>query len=196
MKSRIAERILSQVLPPDRAASAVGDWMEDIDQRGSIWFWLSVIRTAVSRVWSDLTENPLTLAGIGLLGFARSLLVVTGFSVLVQVAVRSHHYSYLLFSDPPWERWAAFALYYPLQLWWYFQTGRWVARRMPGREVAGYLAIAVTGWSPIFALWTFGPSQFRGLVPAMLPTAVSHDLCLLAGALWLRRKFVRSLARA
>ena len=58
MKPRIAEWILSQVLPPDRAASTVGDWMEDAPKRGDIWFWSSVFRTAASAIRSDFAESP------------------------------------------------------------------------------------------------------------------------------------------
>ncbi len=75
MRSRIAEWILSQVLPPDRAASTVGDWMEDAPKRGNIWFWSCVLRTLASCIWSDLSEAPLTMARWGLTGFGLNMLV-------------------------------------------------------------------------------------------------------------------------
>ncbi len=64
-KSRIAEWILSQVLPPDRAASTVGDWLEDAAERGPVWFWSCVFRTVLSRIWSDLAESPGFMLRIG-----------------------------------------------------------------------------------------------------------------------------------
>lgn len=188
MKSRIAEWLLSQVLPPDRAATTIGDWMEDAEKRGNLWFWSCVIRTAISSLWSGLTEKPLTMAGIGLLGFARSLLVIIGISAVIRVLwLWSHSFSL--------PQWLLLTLYYPLQAWWYFQTGRWVARRAPGREVAGAFAIALIGWLPIVGWWMVALIQFRWAANAMVPTAVSHDLCLLAGALWLRRRQLRPATR-
>jgi hypothetical protein len=76
---RIAEWIVALVLPPDRAASAVGDWMEDAAERGQVWFWCCVFRTVLAHVWRDLAASPLTMARLGLSGFARNLLVVAGF---------------------------------------------------------------------------------------------------------------------
>jgi hypothetical protein len=72
-KVRIAEWILSQVLTREHAASVVGDWMEDIGERGSAWFWSCALRTAISRVWSDLTESPPQMAGLAFRAYLRLL---------------------------------------------------------------------------------------------------------------------------
>ena len=44
----IAEWVLSRFTTPGRAASIVGDLTENADSRGGVWFWFSVIRTALS----------------------------------------------------------------------------------------------------------------------------------------------------
>src|SRR6185312_14473587 len=45
-----AEWILSRVMPADRAAAVIGDLTEDATSRGSVWFWRSVVRIAVSQL--------------------------------------------------------------------------------------------------------------------------------------------------
>ena len=69
-QSRIAEWILSQVLPPDRAASTVGDWLEDAPNRGNIWFWSSVFGTAASAIWNDFANNPRFVLGLAFRSFS------------------------------------------------------------------------------------------------------------------------------
>jgi hypothetical protein len=49
-----AECILALVAAPERAASTVGDLLEERSRRGRLWFWSSVLRTAASYVWQDL----------------------------------------------------------------------------------------------------------------------------------------------
>ncbi len=57
----VAEWILSLVAPPDRAASTVGDLVEEASSRGTLWFWSCVLRTAGSHLWHDLTVSPLRM---------------------------------------------------------------------------------------------------------------------------------------
>ena len=68
-----AERILSPVTTPDRAASSVGDLLEEASGRGACWFWSSTLRTAAAYLWRDLRECPgrmLWLAISGLIEFS------------------------------------------------------------------------------------------------------------------------------
>jgi hypothetical protein len=179
-KTGLAEWILSQVLPPDRAASTVGDWMEDVDKRGNIWFWSCVIRTVVSHVWSGLTESPASVARLGLLGYARYSLVIVGMAALWNVFLVSHYHHAI-------HRWP-FDL--AVHLTWFslaFQTGRWIARRARGREISVCAVVVFLGWASLFVqeltLWQRGvPASYINL------TGVAHDLVLLAGALCLRRR--------
>lgn len=61
-RDRLAEGILALVAPADRAASAVGDLMEDAPARGRIWFWRSVARIGLSLLGRDLRFAPLAMA--------------------------------------------------------------------------------------------------------------------------------------
>ena len=214
MKIRIAQWVLSQVLPPDRAASTVGDWIEDLDKRGSLWFWSCVIRTAISRIWSDLTESPLTMARWGLTGFAMNVLVPLGLFAVISILdvfgpgrgidIRYRHdwvYTYFLTNTqknhalpPNFElTWLVQLSFYVLWVSMRFQTGRWIARRVPSREVAGCAAISLVGWTAIVVLevlWHQGSIPVTPS-PHIVPTGIANDLILLAGALWLRRRQLR-----
>src|ERR1035441_7999782 len=76
-----AEWILSLATTPDRAASTVGDLLEEASARGVFWFWSSVLRTASSHLWRDLRAAPLRILGLafsGLLAYL-ALIVCLGF---------------------------------------------------------------------------------------------------------------------
>jgi hypothetical protein len=66
--ARIAEWILSLVTTSDRAASAVGDLMEDVAGHGTLRFWASVLHLAMSLLVRDLAANPVRMVGEGRLG--------------------------------------------------------------------------------------------------------------------------------
>jgi hypothetical protein len=53
-RGRLAEVLLSLVGPADRAASAVGDLMEETNRRGTVWFWRSLMRLWLSMLGRDL----------------------------------------------------------------------------------------------------------------------------------------------
>lgn len=147
-KVRIAERILSQVLTRERAASAVGDWMEDIGERGSAWFWSCVLRTAISRVWSDLTESPPQMAGLAfrawlrlwvfLITYCLVLSVVLLIGMLVVGAIRyGLKLPALSYPEPRGNPLAVRLLWAFVS----FRAGQWIAQRAPGREVAASVAL-------------------------------------------------------
>jgi hypothetical protein len=142
-KTRLAEWSLSLVLPPDRAASAVGDWMEDATARGNVWFWSCVVRTAIARVWSDLAESPFYFAGLALraclLNAWRTVCCLIGFMVLmapVFILVAWLAPAKVLPVLGTLTGAAAFATCA-------FQTGRWIAQRAPNRELAACVAMVV-----------------------------------------------------
>ena len=212
-KVRIAEWVLSQVVPPDRARSAVGDWMEDAVERGSIWFWCCVFRTAVARAWADIAESPATISLWGLVGFCLNMLVPLAFLALFIALDMTHHGDIRYRHDPLWTmlmtntaRNPAFPPHWtfrwPIELAGYllwslrvFQTGRWIARRAPGLEVAGCAAVALIGW---VAILVTGVLSLRGvnftLSPYVLLTGIASDLVLFTGALRVRRESSRNAA--
>jgi hypothetical protein len=66
----IAEWILALVTSDDRAASTAGDLRERAASHGVFWFWSSVLRTAISLLWCDITERPARFTGLAFLGLA------------------------------------------------------------------------------------------------------------------------------
>src|SRR5580698_6933796 len=87
--ARVAEWILAQVLPPDRAASTVGDWLEDATERGRLWFWSCVLRTVLSRIWSDFAESPGFMVGLAFRGWLYGIWLVLGtfFGLFVGICI-------------------------------------------------------------------------------------------------------------
>jgi hypothetical protein len=61
-RDRVAEGLLSLVGPADRAASAVGDLMEQAPARGGLWFWRAFTRLWLAMLGRDLMAAPFTMA--------------------------------------------------------------------------------------------------------------------------------------
>ena len=75
---RIAEWLLSQVVASERAASTVGDLMEEVPARGRFWFWSCVARTVSSSAVRDFRAIPVDSAGLAL----RAILVNQALCIL------------------------------------------------------------------------------------------------------------------
>src|SRR5580658_6555833 len=143
-KTRIAEWVLSLVTSPERAASTIGDLMEDGVTRGALWFWTGVGRTALSTLWRTFVPGwprILGLAGRGLLlellgMIAMIAIPVLAPAVLTGVSVGLGHPTLFV---PPDRLLDAF--------WWAgfvcasFGVGWWMARRAPEQELAACLAL-------------------------------------------------------
>jgi hypothetical protein len=201
-KVRIAEWILSQVLTREHAASAVGDWMEDIGERGSAWFWSCVLRTAISRVWSDLKERPPHIAGLAfrtylrLWAFLVTYCLVLWIGMLVVVAI---HYGLKLPALSYTDLAGNPVVLGLLDAFVSFRAGQWIAQRAPGREVAASVALwllqqAVAILLMIGAIVVFHFDR-AAFTPADLllesPLGLVSDAALFAGALQVRRRALR-----
>jgi hypothetical protein len=66
--ARIAESILALVTARDRAATTVGDLLEQSATYGNAWFWSRVFRTATSLLWRGFADNAARITGVALLG--------------------------------------------------------------------------------------------------------------------------------
>ena len=137
---RLAEQVLSLFTTPARAASLAGDFLEAAGTRRALWFWSTVLRTALALLWMSFSEAPLALAGVAFLGiFINIGLMLAGVLALFATG------EFLLISKilpdaitpVPWG-WAWTAAIIALAVG--FTTGRWIGRRAPGREVAGCIA--------------------------------------------------------
>ena len=126
-RDSVAERLLSLVAPSDRAASAVGDLMEEEGARGGFWFWRSVLRLALSLLIRDLAFAPIAMTVSCAMAWFLYMLVslVLGFLGYVAVTVvwgiayvfATHTGLELLtdvlrirFSWPPIAPWATYAI--------------------------------------------------------------------------------------
>jgi hypothetical protein len=70
-----AEWILTLTTTNDRAASTVGDLLEEASSRGGLWFWSSVLRTASSHLWRGLRAAPLRIVGLAFSGLLAYLVL-------------------------------------------------------------------------------------------------------------------------
>jgi hypothetical protein len=195
LKARVAEWILSLVTRPDRAEATVGDLLEDRTSRGDLRFWISIGETALSLLWRDFTadwRHCIKLATLALL--VESLALV---AMIITVGLGSGFLFGVLY--PVASAWMAS----PIASWIFttvflagfapidFQTGRWLARRSPGQEIAVCCALMIfeqilttlvdiaahKGWSEFLlglTLWQ---------IPALL-----YHAPLFVGAVLIRRR--------
>jgi hypothetical protein len=188
--ARVAEWVLAQVLPPDRAASTVGDWLEDAPERGPVWFWSCVLRTVLSRISSDFTESPGFMVGLALRGWLYSFWLVLGtcFGLALGIFILAAA-AIQLDWHPSWPAHPSAQILGALiaQVWigWLeFKTGRWIAHRAPGREFAAGIAACLFPMAfPVassFMLAEINQFAANRPVPILLPS----EIFLLAGIFW------------
>jgi len=207
-KAELAELILSLATSQDRAATIVGDLLEQDD-----WFWISVLRTAVAQMWLQFRTAPLALAGIAIRGmfaeFGFLLLACLTLLLLLWIAVSVLLVSFHSRLPAPVTPWLA---YFLSNLVVPFQLGRWIARRYPGKEAAASVTLstmhAVVNVCAGLICWEIVrhggtaniTASFSGIhfiawdanLPGMLAVAVSYltlyQMLLLGGAAFARAK--------
>lgn len=59
--ARLAEAILSLVVRPERAASAVGDLVETFDESATSSFWMAVARLSASSLCEQTLGSPFAM---------------------------------------------------------------------------------------------------------------------------------------
>jgi hypothetical protein len=190
-RSRIAEFVLSCVLPAERAAAVTGDFLEEAEARGQLWFWSSVLRTVASRIVNDFRRRPFAMMGVGIAGCLRNLAFVIAVTAASLIFVLLNHWLPVMVNvappgSPPLiePRWHPNWTVDVLLAVWLFQCGRWAARKMPGFEVAAGVSIAAVGWMAILAGWIYLHFYVPG---GHIDLSVWHDLPLIAGAVVQRR---------
>jgi hypothetical protein len=190
--SRFAESLLSLVTSQERSASMVGDFTES--SRGVLWFWSSVLRAGVSLLWKDVASSPgrmttLAVSGAGVytvISFPFLVFLVAALVPAVIVFELLHiEISWLI---SPWFALIVLSGAVPSP----FLTGRWLARRAPGRELAPCLALTLLTavlWSAAYLIWGQEVSLMNGLsgvMPTLLCLFIAN-ISLYAGAVWVRR---------
>jgi hypothetical protein len=161
--ARLAEAILSLVVRPERAASAVGDLMETFGESASWSFWMAVARLSVSSLLEQTVSSPFAMVASAVFGWflymAISLVLTFGGVVMGTLAwgilyFGAHHTGLelvvnalkLRFDWPPapleLTSWVQ-----PVVMWMAapYQTGRLAARSWPGRELA-MCAVLICVW--------------------------------------------------
>jgi hypothetical protein len=195
-KHRLAEALLSLVGPADRAASAIGDLIEEEGGRGRFWFWRSVIPLWLSLLWRDLRTAPLAMAVSCVAGWFVYMALSLVFAFLGYVGVTlvwgvayllMHHTGFELLADvflirfdwPPIPVWATDAIQAAVLFAIApFQIGRGSTHFWRGHEVSLAVVLLIV-WS---AMAAFVPLVGIGISarPTMVPLMVTF---VLAGAL-------------
>lgn len=178
----IAEWILALVTSRDRAASTVGDLVEEAATRGAFWFWPSVLRIAASLLWRDVAERPARMTGLAFRGLAIELglsLFFLALSGVVGAMIGSpgalNSVGWRLFFNAP-------TLVIPILI------GRMLARWAPGHEFAACLAYAILHaiFNVVIMIVFPAGMGFSALLLGILSDA-AQQTPLLAGAVWERR---------
>jgi hypothetical protein len=165
--SRLAERLLSLVIPQAHAAAVVGDFAES--SPGEAQFWWSVLRTGCSLLWAGVAANPARMATLAA-GGAVIQFVYSGFLLMCVFAIAATlgFLKSWLNLEASWLLAAIFGLpifglpIFGLPIFGLmvlcvaipspFLAGRWLARRAPGHELTPCLALTMlTG-----ILWGIG----------------------------------------
>lgn len=154
-RDRLAEHILSFVAPPERAASVVGDLMEEAGARGRVWFWRSVTRLWLSLLGRDLIFAPFAMAASSAIAW----FLYMGLSVVL-----------------------AFAGYVAVTLMW---GGAYVLAEHTGLELLVDLLLIRFDWPPIpdGATWAIQAVVLFVIAPfqlgrASVPYWRGHELSL------------------
>jgi hypothetical protein len=128
-KAAVAERILETVTTPNRAASIVGDLLEEVSDRNPLGFWFGLLRIFASHVCHDLRIHWFRMIW---LGFSELLTFVVLAIVFMNVwsILAPHYYMVNYFLN-------MYAL--PIFIGWH------VAKRSHGSEFAAGVAFICMG---------------------------------------------------
>jgi hypothetical protein len=190
-KASVAEWVLSLVTEPARAASAVGDLIEEAPSHGPGWFWATVSWTTLSLLARDLKSQPrrlVRLAALGVLMEGVSIVVpaLAGIVVAILAELISPGRFSVWVSSPHTAVYAVwgYGITLPIQ----FQIGRWLARSSPGHELTP-CAVMMLLWVVVELV----ADRLTGISPAQqaLNLAVYQVLASVAfcgGAIQVRRR--------
>src|SRR5262245_16217603 len=148
--ARLAQWLLSLVTTPDRAASTVGDLLEDRATSGPIRFWASVLFTVLALLWRDLAASPRRMAGLALYGVVLQFLFIFLFAMVVFIgmliafAATGAKGSGPITDLPTFASPTVIALFIVAAQ---FKVGRVLAKRSPGTELAACIATTVLGYA-------------------------------------------------
>jgi hypothetical protein len=191
-KVQIAEWILGLVTSRDRAASTVGDLIEQAAARGVLWFWSGALRTAASLLWRGVAENPVRVTAVGLIGLGVDIvasLLLAGLTGVLFFVIATGAVFGTVGAWSGHQLHPGFAWWTVLQLVISVWIGRMLARWAPGRELGACVAYGILG--SIFSLCAYvifpGGLGFSTLFWVFLGD-VAQRTPVLAGAVWGRHR--------
>lgn len=184
----LAEWILSLVTDREHAASTIGDLIEEAPANKPVWFWNSLMQTAISLLWNGITAAPFQMilgAAIVWLvyvfvSFALSFGATVAVSLVWGIAYFAEHHTALeLLAEwtqvhVPWPSPRVWDWVSPV-MWWAvapFQVGQWV--------VCSSKCPPLTQWLVIVVVW----QAMKALMRAHLPPIPVVEAALLLGMLW------------
>jgi hypothetical protein len=183
--TRTAESILALVTSRDRAASTVGDLLEQSANRGEAWFWSGVLRTATSLLWRGFADNAGRMVGLAFLG-----LVIDAVSAGIFAATTAIVYflvAYIGEKTDPNSLWMHVYMLLPILLSSYW-VGRILSRLAGGRDLSAAVAYIVLVPIAMLLVETF----FAKLTPSQMASVFFLDaaqrLPALVGAAQIRRR--------
>jgi len=180
MRDNAVERLFSLFTSSDRAVAIAGDLAEEREQRGSIWFWLHVVRVTFALWRSAATEAPLRVVALGLAGLAFLSAPAFGGVAAVFLVPR--------WTDSP-GGWIALPFF-----WWSgaLWTGASLVALSPRRGMAACAMLAVAGEALLIGL--AGPAVWRdpgnGDFVLFCTTGLIAAVPLLTGAAVARRRLL------
>jgi hypothetical protein len=198
-RDHLAQRILSLVVPAERAAAIVGDLVEAASHRGRSWFWTSLARVAAASLCQDVLRAPLRFAAFAAISWFVYMVVglvliavgiASSFPLWVIAYFFSNHTGVELVTDWLGVRveWGmpAPGLMRVVELMMLavaapFLTGRLAACWWPQRELAAALAMSAI-W-PLMALLAPFVGYRAAATIDVVPVMVT---CMLLGAVWSR----------
>jgi hypothetical protein len=195
-KGRVAEFVLSLVVPGDRAAAITGDLIESAPPGGGIWFWTSLAYTIGSLVLFDIGRTPVRMLVFGVIAWFVYMAVALVALMAVPLALGllwplwnlvANHTGVELVVERV-GGWAYWPFVPQLQIYAGeaaalfgiapFVMGRVLAHAWPGRELSAWTGTVLL-WIPMLSLVPFVAWH----TAATLPTLPAIAVCLLAGAL-------------
>ena len=189
LKAQLAEWILSLLTTREMAAATVGDWLEEVRARGSLWYWASVARTALAYVWRDMAAAPFRLLGLAICAlFAGSALssildACWGFATITVIRMDGVIRPPGILRPFPVHQWMSGVTGTTLMVVAVqFQFGRWISRHARGRELTTCLFCA--------AACIVAGIASHNRVGSVLgqPYAFFGWSALIAGAIWFRQR--------
>jgi hypothetical protein len=191
-KVPLAERMLSLVVTPDRAASIVGDLVEA--SPGGRTPWIAVACIGIALLWKDVCARPGSVLYLATAGAFMNLVLLGPFvaAIFLPTIIFGGLGALLLHHDVTIAVHTLLACLVPCAaVPAPFVPGRWIARRSSGKELAPCLVLTTLAFAMWSAYWlAFGRrialmNGLFGILPTLAYLTVAA-FSLNAGAIWSR----------